>query len=176
MADLIAVDWGDRGGNCCEFWQVEPCCGSPWNPIDCLYCFACWCIFPLNIMSTAKLYAHSQGRDCACWNHCALACIAHAGGVPQIALFSGGAAPLLCTSMRYNLRTQAGMGLPMADNWGVLGDCIMMLGCPCCTTCQLLRSAGTKESWDWVQELKNKGCKCYEPPCVFFRPIAHDIN
>jgi len=92
--------------------------------------------------------------------------------VPYMHILTFGAGPLLCTSMRYNLRTQAGAGLPMADNWGVVGDVVMMMCCPCFTVPQLIRSAGTREAWDWVQELQTKGFKCYERPCIFFRPIA----
>ena len=69
----LHLDWVDEDGNhnrAFDCSSCQPCCGTPWNFKDCLYCVACFTFCNPCVMG--KLWATSAGHDqCSVLQHCA---------------------------------------------------------------------------------------------------------
>eukprot|EP01103_Thecamoeba_quadrilineata_P019146 TRINITY_DN7635_c0_g1_i1.p1 TRINITY_DN7635_c0_g1~~TRINITY_DN7635_c0_g1_i1.p1 ORF type:complete len:173 (-),score=8.53 TRINITY_DN7635_c0_g1_i1:149-622(-) len=154
--EILAPIWGGKAGACWEIWKVEPCCGEPANLADAVYCAACWCIPVVNCFTAGKLYSGSLDQQYGLVNHC----------VPFIIPYVSIA---FATALRHNVRTKYGVGLPIMDPQGLLGDFIMVCCCGCCSGCQTLRASGGKEAWDWIPDLQNKTIQPMVQPCMVCR-------
>lgn len=118
------VNWGGSAGAIYEVWKCSPCCGSPCNIKDALYCLVCWHCCGLCV--TTKLFAYSLSQECAIFPH--LICIWCFG-------------PWAAPCMRYNLRKKAGA------RGNICGDLVCLYFCGCCSWLQQLRSAPVS-GWD----------------------------
>ena len=117
-------DWGGSAGKIYEFWKCEPCCGSPMNPKDAIYCMFCWYCCPL--CTESKFFASALNQECALVPH--ILCV---WCVPNIA----------AVCLRYNLRKGNGV------KGNMCGDFVCMHCLPCCAHLQELRSKPIS-SWD----------------------------
>ncbi len=117
-------NWGGSAGYFYEVWKCEPCCGSPANPKDAIYCLFCWHCCSLCV--TSKLFAYSLGQECALFPH--ILCIWCFG-------------PWVAPCLRYNLRKRAGV------RGNICGDLVCLYFCGCCSWLQQLRSVPVS-AWD----------------------------
>lgn len=120
---LDQIDWS-RAGKIWECWKCEPCCGSPVNAKDAIYCmFMWWCC---GFCTHSKMYASSMNHPCSC--------------VPHV-LFTFFCPFFANCFMRYNLRKKNGV----AGN--LIGDCMCTYFCGCCSSLQMLRASQVAD-WD----------------------------
>eukprot|EP01004_Peranema_trichophorum_P007818 NODE_6591_length_867_cov_36.272849_g5995_i0.p1 GENE.NODE_6591_length_867_cov_36.272849_g5995_i0~~NODE_6591_length_867_cov_36.272849_g5995_i0.p1 ORF type:complete len:241 (+),score=33.03 NODE_6591_length_867_cov_36.272849_g5995_i0:56-724(+) len=150
------VSWGGQAGECFECWLVEPCCGSPCNLEQGLYCFCCflWCAPCVS----AKILAYSVDQDCQLVNHCLIPWAFVA--IPNIlfiicastccsycSIFQYLAPAALSTLLRHNLREKYNVYTSSeAEGW--LGDFLFSYFCSCCSWLQQIRSMPI-DGWDW---------------------------
>eukprot|EP00996_Jenningsia_fusiforme_P003511 NODE_4306_length_831_cov_21.445013_g3978_i0.p2 GENE.NODE_4306_length_831_cov_21.445013_g3978_i0~~NODE_4306_length_831_cov_21.445013_g3978_i0.p2 ORF type:complete len:163 (+),score=22.17 NODE_4306_length_831_cov_21.445013_g3978_i0:106-594(+) len=125
---LDQVDW--NGNQCYEIWKVEPCCGSPWNPKDCLYC--CALHYCCGLCVGTKALASSVDQDCALVPHC-------------LCIYCCGPCASIC--LRHNVRKKN--GVPSS----IIGDCVCVCCCGACAGCQTLRGM-RKEDWDFIPDIQ----------------------
>eukprot|EP01006_Ploeotia_vitrea_P047718 TRINITY_DN67151_c4_g1_i2.p1 TRINITY_DN67151_c4_g1~~TRINITY_DN67151_c4_g1_i2.p1 ORF type:complete len:192 (-),score=3.62 TRINITY_DN67151_c4_g1_i2:983-1480(-) len=129
---LDQIDWGGDAAQVYACWKVEPCCGKPFNPKDCLHClFQFYCC---GLCTFSKICAYSVDQETALLNHCLL-------------MYCCGGCSRIC--IRHNLRSKAGA------SGNVVGDFCCVWCCGPCAWCQELRSM-PKEAWDILPALK--GC------------------
>jgi len=121
---LDQLDWGGKAGACYEFWKLEPCCGSPCNVKDALWCMFCW--YCCGFCSSTKMFASSLNQECAL--------------VPHI-LFMWFCSPFAGLCMRYNLRKRYGA------QGNMCGDLVCLWCFGCCACLQELRSV-QPSAWD----------------------------
>eukprot|EP01094_Clydonella_sp_ATCC50884_P030186 TRINITY_DN974_c0_g1_i1.p1 TRINITY_DN974_c0_g1~~TRINITY_DN974_c0_g1_i1.p1 ORF type:complete len:206 (+),score=12.20 TRINITY_DN974_c0_g1_i1:65-619(+) len=145
----------DPAGACWECWKLEPCCGSPCNPMSGAYCFLCWVC--CGCCSYAKLIAHTQDQECGVVNHC----------LPILGTMLPVVGWVWAFLMYGNVRHQARMAAGQGDAKAWIGDWIVVL-VPCtapCTLCQTLRTV-EPEAWDWLGAIQAGKMKGMVDPCV----------
>ncbi|KPA75859.1 putative transmembrane protein [Leptomonas pyrrhocoris] len=126
LLGIDQIDWGGEAGKFYECWKINPCCGSP-DAKKMLCCLFCWCC--CSCCSMSKLFASSVDQECALVPHCLMACF-----LPCITA--------IC--VRTNLRNRLGV------QGNMVGDCICVWCCGCCSQCQELRSVTTEE-WNLLE-------------------------
>eukprot|EP01115_Flamella_aegyptia_P010703 TRINITY_DN47_c0_g1_i1.p1 TRINITY_DN47_c0_g1~~TRINITY_DN47_c0_g1_i1.p1 ORF type:complete len:168 (-),score=22.12 TRINITY_DN47_c0_g1_i1:198-701(-) len=138
-------EWPEDKGNdwcyCLSCMECcEPCCGSPCDVVDGLFC-AVSGIFFLCCMGP-KCLSYTQNQDCHLVNHCLpffLVILSIIPGLFVIPYF------VFWTTFRVNLRKMHGIGEEGCGLCDCLTGCIIPGPC---LACQELRSI-PKEGWDW---------------------------
>jgi len=134
------IDWGGSAGAVYECWKLSPCCGSPFNLKDCLYCLGCFYFCPL--CTASKLLASSLEQQPAIVNHCLLTYC--------------GAFYYCKPCIRHNFRKKAGA------KGNIIGDCVCACVFPYCSACQELRSVPIS-AWDWLPDVQAKNLSVFAP-------------
>jgi hypothetical protein len=107
MAEALALDWGEKGGKCWEFWKCDPQCEDPAR------CIGCWCC--CGPCSAGKLMATAANQEAMGWvNNCLAMCCC---------------GPCMMTITRHNLRVTNGIAPSPDDAKGWVGDCLCSFCC-----------------------------------------------
>lgn len=144
LVEYCACDWKDHGGWFFECWKIEPCCGSPANLGDALYCVVCFTFCAP--CSCSKLYASSVDQQCALVNHC----------------LPWSCAPCMLCFMRHNFRTRWSIGPQDVHGW--VGDIFFGWLVPWFMGCQILRGS-EPNAYDWCGQFSETGVLCCVDPC-----------
>ena len=145
-------NWGARGGNLCDCCTCTPCCGTPCNFMDGLYCCALFSFcFPCVY---AKMYASSLDQPCGIVNHL----------LPYLLGLNCLMAPLLRTNVR-NMNNVGSPGFAISD--ACLPWCCCTAPCASCQECR----AVSKSDWDFLApdneiQLLVEPIRIIRPPAV----------